>query len=142
MTVTDRTAERSLSIDSGERSLGQLVAAATRDLTSLLHQEVELAKAEIKQDVAAAGKGAGMIGAAGFAGLLALVLLSIAAAYGLGAVVPLGVGFALVGVVYLLVAAALALAGRKSLRKVGPPARTIETVKDDLAWAKHPTRSP
>jgi hypothetical protein len=51
-----------------DKSLGELVATATRDLSLLVHQEIALAKAEIKQDVAAAGKGAGLFGGAGFAG--------------------------------------------------------------------------
>jgi hypothetical protein len=126
-----------------EASLGELVANATRDLSSLVHQEIELAKVEIKRDVAAAGKGAGMFGGAGFLGLFALVFLSISAAYGLHWLgVPLGCGFFAVGAVYLIVAGVLVLTGKKSLKKVGPPEKTIETLKDDAAWAKHPTVTP
>lgn len=126
-----------------EASLGELVASATKDLSSLLRQEVELAKVEIKRDIAAAGKGAGMFGGAGFAGLLAIIFLSISAAYGIASLgVPLGWGFFAVGAVYLLGAAALALTGKKSLSKIGPPEKTIETLKDDAAWAKHPTVAP
>jgi hypothetical protein len=132
MTRTDRPAD--------DRSLGELVATATRDLSSLVHQEVELAKAEIKQEVVAAGKGAGLFGGAGFAGLFALVFLSIAAAYGIAGLLDTspGWGFLVVGVVYLLGAAVLGLTGKKQIGKVGPPERTIETVKDDVALAKHP----
>lgn len=126
-----------------EASLGELVATATRDLSSLMRQEVELAKVEIKRDVAAAGKGAGMFGGAGFSGLFALVFLSISAAYGLHALgVPLGCGFFAVGVFYLVVAGVLVLTGKKSLKRMGPPEKTIETLKDDAAWAKHPTVAP
>ena len=78
-------------------SLGELVAAATRDLSTLVRKEVELAKLEIKRDVVAAGKGAGGLGAAGVTGLLGVIFLSIAAAYALGRVVPLGAGFLIVG---------------------------------------------
>jgi hypothetical protein len=126
-----------------EASLGELVANATRDLSSLVHQEVELAKVEIKRDVAAAGKGAGMFGGAGFLGLFALVFLSISAAYGLHWLgVPLGCGFFAVGAFYLVLAGVLVLTGKKSLKKIGPPEKTIETLKDDAAWAKHPTVTP
>jgi hypothetical protein len=125
-----------------DASLGELVATATRDLSSLIRQEVELAKVEIKRDAIAAGKGAGGLGAAGFAAVLGLVFLSIAAAYALGEVVPLGAGFLIVGGVYLLVAAVAGLVGVKSFKKMGPPAKTIETLKDDAAWAKHPTVAP
>ena len=125
-----------------ERSLGQLVAAATQDLSLLMRQEVELAKLEIKRDVVNAGKGAGAFGAAGFAGVLALVFLSAGAAYGIGEALEVWAGFVIVGAVYLVAAAVVALVGKKSLAKVGPPEHTIETVKDDIAWAKHPTKAP
>lgn len=135
MTGTDSKA-------TADPSLGELVATATRDLSSLMRQELELAKVEIKRDVVAAGKGAGGLGAAGFAGLLGVIFLSISAAYALGRVVPLGTGFLLVGVVYLLVAALAGLFGLKSFKKMSPPTKTIETLKDDAAWAKHPTVAP
>ena len=129
--------------DTDDASLGELVATATRDLSSLVKQEIELAKVEIKRDVAAAGKGAGMFGGAGFAGIFALVFLSISAAYGIASLgVPLGCGFFAVGALYLIAAAVLALTGKKSLSRVGPPEKTIETLKDDAAWAKHPTVAP
>jgi len=121
-----------------DKSLGELVATATRDLSLLVHKEVELAKAEIKQDVAAAGKGAGLFGGAGFAGLFALVFLSISAAYGISALgVPLGCGFFAVGALYLVVAAVLALSGKKKISQMSPPAeKTIQTVKDDVEMLK------
>lgn len=126
-----------------DASLGELVANATRDLSSLVHQEIELAKVEIKRDVAAAGKGAGMFGGAGFSGVFALLFLSVSAAYGLHWLgVPMGCSFFAVGAAYLLIAGALAMTGKKSLGKVGPPEKTIETLKDDAAWAKHPTVAP
>jgi hypothetical protein len=127
----------------GEPSLGDLVAIATRDLSSLMRQEVGLAKVEIKRDVTAAGKGAGMFGGAGLAGLLGLLFISVSAAFGIAHFdVPLGCAFFAVGAFYLLVAGVLALTGKKSLSKMGPPTKTIETLKDDAAWAKHPTVAP
>ena len=124
-----------------EKSLGELVATATKDLSLLVSQEVALAKAELKKEVAHAGKGAGMLGGAGFLGLFALIFLSISLAYAISWFgIGLGWGFFIVGVLYLVVAAVLALLGKKQLSKVGPPEKTIATVKDDVAWAKHPTR--
>ncbi|MCU1592066.1 MAG: hypothetical protein JWP11_3322 [Frankiales bacterium] len=126
-----------------DASLGELVATATRDLSSLMRQEVELAKVEIKRDVVAAGKGAGMFGGAGFAGLLGLVFVSISAAYGIAYFgVPLGCSFFAVGAAYFVIAGVLALTGKKSLSTMSPPTKTIETLKDDAAWAKHPTVAP
>ena len=127
----------------GDKSLGELVATATKDLSVLVKQEVALAKSEIKKEVVAAGKGAGLFGGAGLTGLFALIFLSIAAAYGLaGLGLPLGWGFFIVGLLYLIAAAVLAFSGKKKIDQVGPPEKTIETVKDDVAWAKHPTRTP
>lgn len=127
----------------GDKSLGELVATATRDLSTLIRSEVQLAKVEIKHEVTNAGKGAGLLGGAGFLGLLALVFLSIAAAYGISWLgLPLGWAFFVVGALYAVGAAVLALTGKRNLSKVGPPEKTIETVKDDVAWAKHPTRTP
>jgi hypothetical protein len=126
-----------------DASLGELVATATRDLSSLMRQEVELAKAEIKRDVIAAGKGAGMFGGAGMAGLFGLLFLSISAAYGIEYLgVPLGCSFFAVGALYVLAAGVLALTGKKSLSRMGPPEKTLETLKDDAAWARHPTVAP
>jgi hypothetical protein len=124
-----------------DKSLGELVATATRDLSLLVHKEVELAKAEIKKDIAAAGKGAGLFGGAGFAGVFALIFLSISAAYGISSLgVPLGCGFFAVGALYLIAAAVLGLSGKKKISQLSPPAeKTVQTVKDDLEWAKHPT---
>ena len=106
-----------------------------------MSQEIALAKAEIKREVSAAGKGAGLFGGAGFTGLLALVFLSIALAFAIGRPTTLGVGFLVVGLLYLLAAVVLAVTGKKKLSQVGPPEKTIETLKDDVAWVKHPTRT-
>ena len=127
-----------------DRSLGELVATASADISALFRKEVELAKIEIKTEVKNAGKGAGAFGAAGFTGLLALIFLSVAAAYGFSWLYGdhVGLGFLTVGLLYLVVAAIAGLIGKKSMSKVGAPQKTIETVKDDVAFAKHPTMAP
>jgi len=125
-----------------DKSLGELVQSATKDLSLLVHQEFALAKAELKKEVTTAGMGAGMLGGAAFAGVFALIFLSIALAYGISWLgIGLGWGFLIVGVLYLLVAAVLGLTGKKKISQVGPPEKTIESVKEDVAWAKHPTRT-
>lgn len=126
------------------QSLGELVSAATRDLSLLLHKEVELAKAEITAELKRAGLGAGLLGGAGFLGFFALLMLSAAAAFGIaaGAGIPVWAGFLIVGAAYGGAAGGGALLGLRTVVKVGPPQRTIRTVKDDLAWAKHPTVAP
>lgn len=129
--------------DARERPIGELVKDLSQQTSTLVRKEIELARAELQEKGKVAGKGAGMLGGAGFAGLFALVFLSISAAYGIAWLgVPLGCAFFTVGLLYVLAAAVLALGGKKNLQKVGPPERTIETVKDDVAFAKNPTNAP
>ncbi|MGM1060244.1 phage holin family protein [Saccharothrix sp. Mg75] len=122
-------------------SLGQLVGELTEDLSRLMRQELELAKAEIRQEASKAGKAAGMLGAAGFAGYMTVILLSFALVFALGAVMPLGWAALIVGALWGIGAFALYSTGRKQLKTVSPkPERTIETLKEDAEWARHPTK--
>jgi hypothetical protein len=122
-----------------EESLGTLFASASRDLSTLVHSEIELAKAEIKFDVKNAAMGGAMFGAAAFVGVLALILLLISAAYGLVAAgLDASIAFLIVAAVLLVVAGVLALVGKKAVGKVGPPERTIRTGKDTAAFLKSP----
>ncbi|HET7529599.1 MAG TPA: phage holin family protein [Mycobacteriales bacterium] len=127
-----------------EQSLGELVATATRDLSLLVHKEIELAKTEITAEVKRAGIGAGFLGGAGFIGIFTLVFLSVAAALGIaaGAGIPMWAGFLVIGGGYGMLAGLLAMLGLSKVVKVRPPRRTIRTVKDDISWAKHPTVAP
>jgi Putative Actinobacterial Holin-X, holin superfamily III len=123
----------------GEPTLGALFATASRDLSTLVRSEIELAKAEIKVDVKNAATGGAMFGAAGLLAVLALPLLLIAAAYGLVAAgLPRAVAFLIVAAVLLLVAGVLVFVGKKAVSKVGPPERTIRTSKDTAAFLKSP----
>jgi uncharacterized membrane protein YqjE len=118
-------------------SLGELFSRLTADLSKLVRDEVELAKVEINQTVESARTAGISFGAAGFLGLMAFVMLSFAAAWGLSELVPEGVAFLIVGDAYGLVALALALMGRQRLKAVKPvPEQTVETLKEDVAWAK------
>ncbi len=127
-----------------EQSLGDLVAVATRDLSLLVHKEMELAKTEISSELKRAGIGAGLLGGAGFVGVFALGLFSIAGALGIpdGGGIPTWAGFLCMGGLYAGGAGLFALLGLGQVVRVGPPKRTIRTVKDDLQWAKHPTHAP
>ena len=128
-----------MSQQQSQQSLGQLFAEASRDLSALVHDEIELAKAEIRRDVKNGVTGGAMFGAAAFIALLAVILLSIAAAYGL---VAAGLhpawAFLIVAGVYLLVAVIFVLMGKRTVSKVGPPERTIRTSKETAAFLKHP----
>jgi hypothetical protein len=123
-----------------ETSVGELIGNISNDLSQLFRQEVELAKVELKQEASKAGKAAGMLGGAGFAGYLAVVLLSFALVYGLSNVMDAGWAALIVAVIWLIVGAVLYSIGRKQLKTVDPmPRRTVDTIKEDAQWLKNPT---
>lgn len=123
----------------GDESLGTLFAAASRDLSALVHGEIELAKAEIRVEVKSAVMGGALFGAAALVSVLALPLLLIAAAYGLVAAgLPRAVAFLVVAAVALILAGVLAYFGKRAVSKVGPPKRTIRTAKDTAIFLKSP----
>lgn len=120
-----------------ERTIGQLVADISHQLSDLLRAEIALAKAEVKADATKGGVGAGLLAGAAFLSLIAFILLCVAAAYGLVAVgLPTWAGFLVVTVVLLAVAAVLALVGRARLRLVSAPKRTIDSAKDSVEALK------
>lgn len=123
-------------------SVGQLIGKVTGDLSELFRQELELAKTEIKEEVVKAGKGAGMMSGAGIAGLYVLLLLSLAAAWGLAEPLNRWVAFLVVAGVWLVIAVVLFLAGRRQLAeaKPFPPEKTVEALKEDAQWAKDQMR--
>jgi hypothetical protein len=127
-----------------QQSLGELVAVATRDLSLLVHKEIELAKTEISGELKRAGIGAGLLGGAGFVGFFALLMLSVSGALAIadGGDIPLWAGFLCMGALYGGGAGLFALLGLGQVVRIGPPKRTIRTVKADLEWAKHPTIAP
>jgi hypothetical protein len=123
-----------------ETSIGELIGNISDDLSQLFRQEVDLAKAELKQEAAKAGKAAGMLGGAGFAGYLAVVLLSFAAVFGLANVMDAGWAALIVAVIWGAIGAVLYATGRKNLTSIDPvPHRTVDTIKEDARWLKNPT---
>jgi len=114
----------------GRESLGDLLAEVSRDLSTLIRQEVELAKAELKQTATRAGKGAGMMGGAGYAALMAVLFLSIALWWALGYLVGNAWSAVIVAVIWGVVALILYLRGRKQLETVKGAPQTVETVKE------------
>jgi hypothetical protein len=126
-----------------QQSLGELVATATRDMSLLIHKEVELAKTELSQQATKAGIGAGLLSGAGVMGLFGLIMASFAGAFGFsaGLNIPVWAGFLCMTGVFLVVAAALGGLGIGRFKSVRAPERTQRTVKENLAWAKHPRRT-
>ncbi|WP_250642576.1 phage holin family protein [Frankia sp. AiPa1] len=129
--------------EGGEPSLGELVALATRDVSLLVRQELDLAKAELTRTATAAAVGIACLAVAGGLGLCALIAVTIF----------LGELFTWAGVerfwsylltagLYLAVAGVIALFGATRFRKLSPPERTIQTVRDDIAWLRRPTVAP
>jgi hypothetical protein len=126
-----------------EASLGELVSTATRDISLLMRQEIELAKAEAKQTAVSAGLGAAFLGMAGGLALFGTIALTIGAAESLDSIgLTRGWAFIVVAAAMLTLAALLGLFGISRLRRVKAPERTLQTVKDDVAWIKHPTVDP
>jgi uncharacterized membrane protein YqjE len=120
-----------------DRSLGELFGNLTSDLSALMRSEMELARVELKEEAAKAGKAAGLLGGGALAAYLALTLLAFAAAWGLAEVVDAGWAFLIVGLVVGAIAAAIALKGRERLNAVEPvPEQTMETLKEDARWAR------
>ena len=123
-----------------EPSLGELVGQASKEMSTLVRKEVELAKAELSAEIGKAGKGAGMFGGAGVTALYGLTFVSLAAMFGLAAFMPVGWAALVVGVAYFAVAGILALRGKKAFSDFSPvPERTIKTLKEDAQWARHPS---
>jgi uncharacterized membrane protein YqjE len=123
-----------------EQGLGELVKALATETSTLVKQEIDLAKAEMTEKGKKAGKGAGMFGAAGIVGFLALsALTACLIALLASAVDHVWLAALIVAVVYAAIAGVLALTGKKEVQEATPPApeQTIETLKEDVQWAKN-----
>jgi hypothetical protein len=117
------------SADSSNASMGELLSDISRDFSTLMRQEVELAKAEVKESATRAGRGAGMFAGAGVAGHMVLIFLSIALWWALGNSTGRGWSALIVAAVWLAIAAVLALRGKKEMQNVNGLPRTADTAK-------------
>jgi len=119
------------------RSLGEIVGDIGTDLTTLVKKELELARTELKEEAAKAGKGAGLLGGAGVAGLLTLMLASFALSYLLDNWMPVELAFLITTLLWAVVAAVLAKSGRSAIKQSNPQLpETQRTLKEDAAWVK------
>jgi hypothetical protein len=115
----------------GSASVGEMIGHVAQDLSLLMRQELELAKAEVKQEVSKAGKAAGMLGGAGFAGYMVLLFASIAAWWGLANLMDQGWAALVVTGIWAVIGAVLFVVGRDRMKQVNPkPEQTVETVKE------------
>lgn len=110
-------------------SLGDLLGEVTKDLSTLMRQELELAKAELKQSATRAGKGAGMLGGAGYAASMVILFLSIALWWALGTLIGNGWSGLVVAVIWAVVALILFVVGRTQLKEVNGAPKTVESLK-------------
>ncbi|HEY0638105.1 MAG TPA: phage holin family protein [Pseudonocardiaceae bacterium] len=117
--------------DPGDASIGDLIGDVTRDLSTLMRQELELAKAELRQEAARGGRAAGALAGAGVAGHMVLLFLSVALWAALTNVMDGGWAGLIVAVLWAVIGAALYVVGRSQLRRVDPvPRRTVETLEE------------
>jgi uncharacterized membrane protein YqjE len=126
-----------------QHSTGELVKQLSEQTTTLVRKEIELAKAELSQKGKVAGEGAGMFGGAAVVGLLAAAALTATIIALLDKAMDFWIAALIVALVYGAIAAVLALQGRDRVKKGMPPApeQTVETVKEDVQWAKSQAKS-
>jgi uncharacterized membrane protein YqjE len=129
--------------DPRDQSLPELLKRLSAETTQLVHQELDLAKVELTQKGRQAGAGAGLFGSAAALALGALGALTACIILALDAALPAWLAALIVAAVYGVIAAVLAVQGRDRVKQVTPlaPEQTIETVKEDVEWAKTQTRS-
>jgi uncharacterized membrane protein YqjE len=135
--------ETDAQVELRDRPVGELLKELSTQTSTLVRQELELAKAEMAEKGKRAGLGAGMFGGAGLFGLLALGALTACLIAALATGMEVWLAALIVAVVYAAVAGVLALLGRKKTREATPPApeQAIESTKEDVQWAKSQVRS-
>jgi uncharacterized membrane protein YqjE len=126
-----------------ERSVGELLRELSAETSTLVRQEVQLAKAELTEKGKQAGKGAGLLGGAAVMGLALLGAFTAFLIAVIALAVPVWLSALIVTVLYGVIAGVLALAGKKALQQAGPakPEQTIDTLKEDAQWAKTQAKS-
>ena len=126
-----------------DRPTGELFKELSDQSTTLIKQEVELAKAELQEKGKQAGMGAGMFGGAGLFGVAAFAALTTALIAVLATAMDTWVAALIVAVVYAAVAGVMAMTGKKKVQEAVPPVpeQAKESVKEDMEWAKTQARS-
>lgn len=126
-----------------DRPIGELLKQLATETATLVRQELDLARAEMREKAGKAGPGFGMWGAAGVVGLLALGSLTACLILVLDGAMPNWLAALVVGLAYAAVAGVLYLVGKQRVEDAGSPIpeQTVETLKEDVQWAKHPTTS-
>lgn len=110
-------------------SLGDLLSEVTSDISLLMRQELELAKAELRESATRAGKGAGLLSGAAYSALMAVFFLSVALWWAIGLLTGLGWSAVIVAVLWAIAAAVMFAIGRKDLKNVKGAPQTVESLK-------------
>jgi hypothetical protein len=118
------------------RALPELLSELGGELSTLVRQEMQLARVELRREMATTAKGSAALVVAAVGGLLTIVFGTSAAAWGLAQVMATGWAFLIVTLFWLLVTSVAGVVGLRKLKQVGPPAQTVQSLKEDVAWAK------
>jgi type IV secretory pathway TrbD component len=126
-----------------DRPLTELMRTLANDVSALVHEEIELAKAEMTVKAKTAGKGAGLLGGATLGAVMTLGSLTACLIALLALAMPVWVSALLVAIVWAFATAALALSGKRKLQEAAPPVpeQAIETTEEDIRWARTRMRS-
>ena len=129
--------------DPRDRSVGELLKQLSRETSTLVRQELDLAKAEMTEKGRQAGKGVGLFSGAGLFGLGAFLALTTAIVAALSLAMDVWLAALIVAAVYGVVAAVLAKSGQSKIKEAAPaaPEQTVQTLKEDVEWARTRTRS-
>lgn len=117
-------------VKAANTSLGDLLSEVTRDVSTLIRQELALAKAELKESAGKAAKGAGTLGGAAYAGGMTVLFLSIALWWALGELMGGGWAGVVVAVIWAVIALILYTIGRKEIKQIEGAPQTVETLKE------------
>jgi uncharacterized membrane protein YqjE len=125
----------------GERSVSEILQDAVRNVQEIIRSEVRLAKSEFREEASKAKSSAIMLGAGGISALFAAFFLLLTAVYALSLVMASWAATLIVGATMAILAALLLTAGLKRFKQIHPtPERTVETIKENVEWAKHQTK--
>lgn len=135
-------AESTPGSDLTSRPAGELLKQLSDETMTLIRQEIDLAKAEIIEQTKKAGLGAGMVGAAGFLGIMSFAAVTAGLILAFARRMPAWLGAMTVAALYAAIAGGLARKGKEKVQQATPPVqRTVDTVKEDLEWARNQTPS-
>lgn len=124
-----------------ERSTGEIIRDILADIQNIIHAEIRLARAELAEKAQRAGRAGGLLGAAAFAGLFAGACFVVTCIAALAVVMPVWLAALIMGICISCLALGLYVGGRHRLQRVDlVPQRTVQTIRDDVQWAKQRTR--